>query len=61
MYQSIPSTNIPPGQTSGKFLEVVESPATGQKFSAKARPSKRIVPTHGEYFRRSRSLPINIV
>ena len=38
MHQSIPSTNIPPGRPPGKFFKVVQNPAPGQNFSAKARP-----------------------
>ena len=39
MHQSIPSTNIPPGgKLPGNVFEVVKNPASGQKFSAKARP-----------------------
>ena len=41
MRQSIPSANIPPGQTPGEFFEVVKSPALGQNFSTKARPLGR--------------------
>ena len=38
MYQSIPSTNIPPslGKPPGNFSEVVKSAAPGQKFSCKS-------------------------
>ena len=38
MHQSIPGANIPPGRPLGNFFEVVESPAPGQNFPAKARP-----------------------
>ena len=46
MYQSIPSTNTPtPGIPPGNFTEVVKNPSPGEKFSAKARPWGKIVPT----------------
>ena len=38
MHQSILSANIPLGKPPGKFFEVVESPAPGQNFPAKAQP-----------------------
>ena len=38
MYQSIPSTNIPPGLTPGEFFKVVKFPAPGKKMFAKLRP-----------------------
>ena len=53
MHQSNPNANIPPGKPPGNFFEVVESPAPGQNFPAKARPPGQKTPTPGEYFRRS--------
>ena len=35
MHQSVPSTNIPPGQTPGEFVDVIKSPAAGQIFLQK--------------------------
>ena len=44
MHQSIPSVNILPGQTPGKFFKVVKSPASGQNFPARARlPGQKIL------------------
>ena len=55
MHQSIPSANFPRAKPR-EFFEVVKSPATGQNFSAKARPRDKKTSTPGEYFERSSHL-----
>ena len=56
MHQSIPSANIPPGQTPGEIFKVVKSPARGKIFLQKHGPRGKETPTPGEYFRRSGQL-----
>ena len=46
----------PPGKPPGNFCEVVNSPAPGQNFSAKARPPGQEKTYPGEYFERSSQL-----
>ena len=49
MHQSIPSTNIPPGN----FFKVVKFPAPGQKIFAKVRPRGKKIdknPAPGDNF-----------
>ena len=53
MYQSIPSTNIPPGLTPGEFFKVVKFPAPGQKIFAKLLPQGKKInknPAPGDNF-----------
>ena len=42
VYQSIPSTNIPPGLTPGEFFKVVKLPAPGGKFCEITAPGQKI-------------------
>ena len=53
MHQSIPSTNIPPGQTPREFFKVVKFSALGQKIFPKLWPRGKKIdknPAPGDNF-----------
>ena len=51
MHQSIPSTNIPPRQTLGKFFGGSQKPCSRAKnFCKNTAPGCKMVPTLGEHF-----------